>query len=154
MKLFITLSKKGVAVALAVITIGFVCLSRVASIGQNKKDGSTNALRIDFISSLGYSADETAAEVKETVIPREFGTVYENYNLLQRSADFDLKPYSGQAVTVYTYSLTESENTRVNLIIFKGEIIGGDVSSTELDGEMLPLIHREKNKKDSADFTR
>lgn len=140
MKLFITVSKRGVLVILALLAVSLVLISRVASENRAITDGSTNALRISYILSLGYSVDETAISVKETLIPEVFGTVYEKYNSLQRRADFDLSPYHGRSVTVYTYRLTDRENTVANLIVLNGEIIGGDISSTELDGEMLPLI--------------
>lgn len=144
MKLFITVSKRGVLVILALLTVSLVLISRVASLKRDETDGSTNALRVSYIRNLGYYAEETAISVKETLIPEAFGTVYEKYNSLQRRADFDLLPYRGRSVTVYTYSLTNRENTVANLIVLNGEIIGGDISSTELDGEMLPLIRANK----------
>lgn len=101
--------------------------------------GAKNDKCGDFLRRLGYSfSDET---VTEFVIPSEFDSVYERYNDLQIEAGFDLLPYAGEKCEMHTYELLNHPlgKCRANLIIFEGKIIGGDISSVELDGFMEPL---------------
>ena len=77
------------------------------------------------MNSLGCNVEETAVSFKKTVIPKSFGSVYENYNLLQKKAGLDLEPYRGRE---------------------DGCIVGGDISSTALDGFMLPLLSESVKK--------
>ena len=92
--------------------------------------------KLEYIGELAFSY----STVKEIVIPEEFSDVYMKYNGLQRSAGYDLMPYRGRKATVYTYRVTDAEDTVINLIVSDGKIIGGDISSVRIDGEMKPLI--------------
>ncbi len=82
-----------------------------------------------------------APKVKTVLIPEVFSDVYENYNALQKSQGFDLYPYRGKYAKVYTYIIVtadgvRAENTEAHIMVLDGRIIGGDVASTELGGEM------------------
>ncbi len=106
-------------------------------------DADTNAARVQFIKALGLNPDETATAVKEIIIPENFSDVYNNYNKLQLQAGYDLSLYKGCNATLYTHSIETpsgySGNCVVNIIVYNDRIIGGDISSAELDGFMLPL---------------
>lgn len=123
---------------------------------NTKNDGSSvvsgNALsyragtkeeRLGFISQFGWEVSEEPAEVREIVIPDAFDEVYENYNELQKKQELDLSLYCGKRVKRWTYTVTnypgytEGEDcVRINLLVFDGRVVGGDVSSVELDGFM------------------
>lgn len=139
MKLFITLSKKTLCIILASLIISLIIIGQLFTIKAGGIDGSTNALRLEYISGLGYTADETAVSVKEIVIPESFSDVYTEYNRLQQTAGFDLSRYRGGSACVYTYRLSDSEETVINLIVSDNIIIGGDISSVRIDGEMKAL---------------
>ena len=139
MKLFITLSKKTLCIILASLIISLIIIGQLFTIKAGGIDGSTNALRLEYISGLGYTADETAISVKEIVIPESFSDVYTEYNRLQQTAGFDLSRYRGDSACVYTYRLSDSEETVINLIVSDNLIIGGDISSVRIDGEMKAL---------------
>ena len=102
--------------------------------------GAKNDKYGDFLGDLGYKFSYEA--VTEFVIPGSFDSFYENYNELQKEAGFDLLPYAGKKCEMRTYELLNHPfgKCRANLIIFEGKIIGGDISSVELDGFMEPLI--------------
>lgn len=139
MKIFITLSKKSLYVILAVIIIALFILSKMFYVSSaNNFDGSTNQKRIEYITSLGLSVEETCVSTKQIVIPKEFNDVYKEYNLLQSKAGFDLSNYKGKSAEVIAYKLRKSESL-VTLIIYKGRIIGGDISSPQINGKMEPL---------------
>ena len=146
MKLFITFSKRSLAAVLLALIAALAVLSRVTALSGGDIGGATNAERVDYMNSLGCNVEETAVSFKKTVIPKSFGSVYKNYNSLQRKAGFDLEPYRGREALVYTYRLTDVQGTAVNLIVVDGCIVGGDISSTALDGFMLPLLSESVKK--------
>ena len=139
MKLFITLSKKSLCIILASLIIALILIGQLFTIKAGGIDGSTNALRVEYLSGLGYRVEETAVSAKEIVIPENFSDVYSEYNRLQQGAGFDLSRYKGEKACVYTYRLSDSEDTVINLIVSDNNIIGGDISSVRIDGEMRAL---------------
>ena len=91
------------------------------------------------VKEMGYDdVSETPYEVVEFTIPAEFNEVYSRYNELLKTAGYDLAPYKGKLCKRYTY-LIPSQNARANIIVYNGEIIGGDISSITLDGIMIPI---------------
>ena len=104
------------------------------------QNGKTNEKRVEYISSVGISVASAPSEVKTVNIPLEFDDVYICYNSVQKKAGFDLLPFAGKQVTLYTYPLLKNDYVAdVHLIVFKGEIIGGDICGRALGSEMLPL---------------
>lgn len=142
LRLFVTFTKKSLAVILFAAVMAIVVLSRVCSVKAQSQDGSTNAKRVEYINSLGYSVDETPT-VKEITVPQDFSPVYERYNRIQAEAGFDLSAHRGEKAVVYGYKTADGEKT-VTLIVSDGEIIGGDICSVRIDGEMLPLLKKKK----------
>lgn len=139
MKFFITLSKKSLYIILASLIILLVVIGQLFTIKAGGIPGSTNALRVEYLTGLGYKVNETAVSVKEIVIPENFSDVYEEYNRLQQTVGFDLLRYKGDKACIYTYSIFDSEDTVINLIVSDNNIIGGDVSSVKINGEMRAL---------------
>ncbi len=91
------------------------------------------------VKEMGYDdVSETPYEVVEFTIPMQFNEVYSRYNELLKTAGYDLSPYKGKLCKRYTY-LIPSQNARANIIVYNGEIIGGDISSITLDGIMIPI---------------
>ncbi|MBE6747655.1 MAG: DUF4830 domain-containing protein [Ruminococcaceae bacterium] len=108
----------------------------------NFKAGN-NKERLSFISQFGWEVDSEPEEVAEIIIPQEFDDVYNNYNEIQLKQDCDLREYCGKRVKRWTYIIknypgySETDTcVRINLLIFDGMVIGGDVSSTEISGFM------------------
>ena len=52
--------------------------------------GETYSDRADYAKTLGYSISADSETVQNIVIPAVFGSVYENYNALQKQCGFDL----------------------------------------------------------------
>ena len=117
--------------------------SVVFSSDLNLKEADTNAARVEFLSGLGWKTSEEPVEVREVVIPLEFDEVYRNYNLIQLDQGFDLTQYAGRKMKCYTYDILNypngEENVRVNLLVYKERLVGGDVCSLRLDGFMHGL---------------
>lgn len=140
MKFYLLLSKRNLTVFAALVIIAFLIVGKIHSARLSALDGSTNAKRINFISRLGYEVDENSVKSKDITIPMNFGDVYTEYNKLQKKAGFDLYKNRGKNATVFTYVLLYKEDTELHLIICDGEIIGGDIASVKLNGEMKPLL--------------
>ena len=110
-----------------------------------KYSASTQEERLNFIAQLGFTPQEDPESVSEVLIPEEFDEVYTAYNELQTECGFDLTPYKGCAVKKWTYILTDypsyedKDCIRLNLLVYKGKVIGGDICSVELDGFMTGL---------------
>ncbi len=101
-----------------------------------------NSSRIDFIKRLGVTPDENLSEEKEIFIPEKFTDVWERYNQMQKSVGYDLSLYSGKTAKLFKYKILNfsgNSSAYVNLIVLEGKVIGGDISSAELNGFMLPL---------------
>lgn len=138
--------------ALCLLTVGFFL-----KVSANRADGSTDKARREFISGIGFKAGN--AVEKEIIIPTEFSETYLKYNEIQKSAGFDLSAYKGCRVKLYIFSQAAypecSEEMRLNMIVYKGKIIGGDISSVSSDGQRLPLkrvnnIRRENGKAETG----
>ena len=99
--------------------------------------------RVAFLSQFGWSFDEDPVEVAEVIIPPEFDEVYEKYNAIQKAQGFDLMKYQGKRVKRWTYAIinypgyaADSGCIHANLLVYEGQVIGGDVCSVELNGFM------------------
>ncbi len=146
---FYITNKKLLCVFLIVVLL-FIILVEFLSCksGYDSISGVDNNARINFIKSLGISVNEDVFEQKEILIPQQFNKVYENYNDTQIKAGFNLKNHLGKNAVVYRYVINspkELNNAFVNIIVLDGEIIGGDISSSELNGYMLPLVEYGKS---------
>ena len=96
-----------------------------------------------LLRELGWETDPASATEKTVHIPERFGRVFENYNELQRQQGYDLAPYRGRDVTLYTYAVTnwpdESLTVLADLYTANGRVIGGDVHAADLGGFMIGL---------------
>ena len=107
--------------------------------GKNITDSSKI---LTFISAFGWEVEEEPDEVREVIIPAEFDDVYNNYNAIQLKQGYDLQKYAGERVKRWTYTIknypeyVDQECIKINVLVYKGEVIGGDVCSVRLDGFM------------------
>ena len=138
MRLFFTLTKKRLAILLLVVIAALSSLIWVSSLELHYIDGSTHAKRMEYIRSQGVLVEENGFTEKETLIPETFGEVYLKYNELQKKGGFNLSPFKGEAVTVYSYRITGADKT-LTLIVHEGEIIGGDIAENSLNGKMREI---------------
>ncbi len=99
--------------------------------------------RIAFLSQFGWEVSEDPLEVAEVMIPSEFDDTYILYNEMQTEQGFNLEKYKGVRAKRWTYEIrnypgypAESGCIRANILVYEGNVIGGDVCSVELDGFM------------------
>ncbi len=133
-------SKTALVIFWLLLIVLFVSIEFVNISSAHGNPIITNEDRVNRISSLGYEVFPEPIETKQITIPEKFSDVYEQYNELQQKSGFNLKAYSGVNAAVYKYKIKNSnEEKYVNIIICDGVLIGGDVSSAMLGGEMQPL---------------
>lgn len=129
---------------LAVLVLIAIAVSAFFLIPRGEKrqtfPGMTGEERLAFLTSFGWEAEAEPQDVREVVIPAKFNDVYAAYNTMQQAQGFDLLPYAGEKCTQYRYRITNYPNTPdgvfATLLVFEGNIIGGDVASGAEDGFM------------------
>lgn len=105
----------------------------------------TNEDRIEFLEQFGWEISPNSIEIVEVMIPEEFDAVYENYNKLQSELGLDLQKYKGKRVKRYTYKVlnhpkVSNTEVRANILIYKNEVIAGDIMTTSIEGFMHSLL--------------
>lgn len=129
------------SVALLTTAIGILpsvnAAADVASVATDFKNISTEQDMVNFLSQFGHTVDPKPIEVFEIEIPKEFNSVFESYNEIQRAQGLNLKRYLGKDATVFIYNVTNSEyegEVLATLFIRNGRIIAGDICSNEGEG--------------------
>ena len=104
---------------------------------------STNDDRVKFLTDLGWEVTTSPAETSQVRIPQEQSEVFDRYNALQKSQGYDLNAYAGKNVMRYVYKIKNypgaTEPVYATLLIYKNQVIGGDITNTAADGMIRPL---------------
>lgn len=145
-KLKIALTAFAAVLAVAAVVLLVHRDKPAVSDGAISLKASNAAERAAFLSQFGWEVDEDPAEVSEVLIPAEFDKGYEKYNEIQKAQNLDLTPYAGKRAKRWTYNVKNypgyegrSGVVQVNILVYNGAVIAGDVCSTELDGFMQGL---------------
>ena len=157
-------TKKNIAIclgALAIILLIVLVLlfgkgnSRNNNSCNYKLDAQDNRQRIEFLSQFGWEVKEDPIEVTEAIIPMSFNDTYKNYNDIQIGQGLDLAKYKGESCKKFVYELRNypgrSKGMRASLLVLNGKVIGGDISSVEMNGIMHGFENPNKaNDEDKA----
>jgi len=102
----------------------------------------TNEQRVAFISECGVKVKNQPVETVEFRVPENFDRVISGYNEIQKSQGLDLERYKNKKVTRYTYEADDynGKEAFVNIVVYKGMVIACDVSSTDPEGFIEPLV--------------
>lgn len=135
-----------IAAAVAVIVILAVVLNLSAQPSPQTAqsapmtEADPNEQRIAFLESFGWQVQSEPTQTQQVRIPEEFNEVFTRYNRLQQSQGFDLAPYAGKTAKRYIYTITnypgDDETHLATILVYKGKIIGGDVSSAAQGGSI------------------
>ncbi|MEE1012502.1 MAG: DUF4830 domain-containing protein [Acutalibacteraceae bacterium] len=100
-----------------------------------------SAQRTAFISQFGWKISDEPVEISEVIIPEDFDAGYTEYAAMNKAQGLDLEIYKGVRAKRWTYDVLnypglENMNgtVQVNLLIYEGRVIGGDVCSLEQGG--------------------
>ena len=140
--------KKVIAVlaAVAALIIGLIALfggedgSAATSATANM---SSNDDRVKFLTDLGWEVTTSPVESSQVRIPQEASEVFDRYNALQKSQGYDLSAYAGKNVMRYVYKVENYpdavEPVYATLLVYKNQIIGGDITDTAAKGMIQGL---------------
>ena len=99
---------------------------------------ATNEGRVKFLTDLGWDVVVSPTETSQVKIPAENSDVFTRYNALQKSQGYDLSQYAGKKVMRYVYLIKNypgaTDPVYATLLIYKDQIIGGDVTDTSAKG--------------------
>ena len=103
----------------------------------------TNEARVKFLTDLGWEVSASPVESSQVKIPTEQSPVYSRYNELQKSQGYDLSQYAGKNVMRYVYEITNypgaEQPVYATLLVYKKQIIGGDITNTAEKGKVQGL---------------
>ena len=133
----------GVIVALILLLGGGNSSAPTAALSVAGNDG-----RVQFLESLGWEVSASPVESGQVRIPKEQNQVFDRYNQLQKSADYDLTQYAEKTVMRYVYKVNNfpgaTEPVYATLLVYKNKIIGGDITDTAANGTMRALTKLEQ----------
>ena len=128
----------GVIIALILLLGGGNSSAPTAAPSMAGNDG-----RVQFLQELGWEVSASPVESGQVRIPKEQNEVFSRYNDLQKSAGYDLSQYAEKTVMRYVYKVNNfpgaTEPVYATLLVYKNQVIGGDVTNTAADGTMHPL---------------
>ena len=133
--------------ALAVIAAGVLIAALILLLGGGGDSAETSAPtassndgRVKFLTDLGWDVTTSPADSSQVRIPAASSDVFERYNALQKSQGYDLGQYAGKKVMRYVYKINNypgaTEPVYATLLVYKNQIIGGDVTDTAAQGKI------------------
>ena len=136
------IDKKKIAIVLAaaiVLIAGlFMLLGGNDATPTISTEVSNNDARVAFLKSFGWDVTTSPVESSQVRIPAEASDVFDRYNALQKSQGYDLSAYAGKTVMRFVYKINNYPNATepvyATLLIYKNQIIGGDVTDTAAKG--------------------
>ena len=133
---------KRIAVILAAV-VGLILALILPFGGSDDTAASANAVsgndnRVAYLKEMGWQVSASPVESGQVRIPDIQSEVYSRYNTLQKSQGFDLSQYAGKTVMRYVYKVNNfpdaTEPVYATLLVYKDQIIGGDVTDTSVRG--------------------
>lgn len=138
-----------VAVAAGVLLLALIVIPKLQPELSGGIPGETNSQRVTFLAQYGWEVEEEPVEIRDVTIPEEFDQVYEQYNEVQKSQGMDLAPYAGKTCRQWIYRVNnypEEGTVQATILVYEGQIVGGDISSTELDGFLCGFAGQTGNQ--------
>ncbi len=134
-------------VILALAAVAAVVLALIMLLGGGDSTTQTaapapgsNDSRVSFLTGYGWDVTTSPIESGQVKIPTESSAVFDRYNALQKSQGYDLTQFAGKNVMRYVYKINNCPGATgqvyATLLVYKNEIIGGDVTDTSVGGRI------------------
>lgn len=115
---------------------------------------SGNDGRVKFLEDFGWDVAASPVESSQVKIPTETTEVFDRYNQLQKSQGYDLAKYAGKNVMRYVYKINNypgaTEPVYATVLVYKNQIIGGDVTDTAAGGKIRGFTMPESGTTEST----
>ena len=138
----VDIKKTLLALAAAVaLIVGMIFLFGGSDAAPTAATGiSDNDARVQFLKNFGWEVAQSPVESGQVRIPEKSTAVYDRYNALQKTQGYDLSQYAGKIVMRYVYKITNfpgaTDPVYATLLVYKNEVIGGDVTDTCPNGQV------------------
>ena len=133
--------KKKIAIILAAAVLLIAGILMLAGGGRSQSTAAavgSNDARVAFLKNFGWEVAASPTESSQVKIPSEPSEVFDRYNALQKSQGYDLSAFAGKTVMRYVYRINNypgaTEPVYATLLVYKNQIIGGDVTDTAARG--------------------
>ena len=144
--------KKKIAIIFAAVVVAIAALVLLISGGGNSAPTSAtnisnNDARVAFLKAFGWDVTTSPVESSQVRIPEKGSDVFDRYNEMQKQQGYDLSQYAGKTVMRYVYKINNYpgaiEPVYATLLIYKNQVIGGDVTDTSAKGAIQGFRMRE-----------
>ena len=140
-----------IAVLVLLLTLGQAETVYASAGGREINYGGmkTNEDRVAFIEGFGIKVKPEPIAEETFTMPEDFDRVILGYNQIQKTQGLDLTKYSRKRVTHYQYEVTNYDTEGkvfVNLLVYRGRIIGADISSAADGGFVSSLTELDTSK--------
>ena len=100
----------------------------------------------EFLSGYGICTEQKPYSAEDFIIPEEFDSYYDSYNMMQMESNLNLSPYKGKRAVRRTYRITNffkdfDGEVFANVIFVNRRPVAGDINCPTLDGFILPLSY-------------
>ena len=99
---------------------------------------ATNEERVAYLESLGWQVEPQPIETLDLQLPEKLEGEWDAYAKLQKGQNLPFSEFAGQAVTRYTYTVTNypgrSQGVQANLYICEDRPAAGDIFCAGADG--------------------
>ena len=101
---------------------------------------ASNDGRVQFLKNFGWDVATSPTESGQVKIPKDSSDVFDRYNTMQKGQGYDLSAYAGKNVMRYVYKVNNypgaSAPVYATVLVYKDQIIGGDVTDTSAGGKI------------------
>ena len=132
-KIILALAAAAALILALILLLGGNDTTQTAAPAPSANDG-----RVKFLTDFGWDVTTSPTESGRVRIPDSPSEVFDRYNILQKGQGYDLSKYAGKTVMRYVYKINNypgaTEPVYATLLVYKNQIIGGDVTDTSAKG--------------------
>ena len=141
-KIILALAAAAALILALILLLGGNNTAQTAAPAPSANDG-----RVKFLTDFGWDVTTSPVESGRVRIPEHTSEVFDRYNTLQKGQGYDLSKYAGKTVMRYVYKVGNypgaTEPVYATLLVYKNQIIGGDVTDTSAGGKIRGFLMPE-----------
>ena len=134
-KIILALAAAAALILALILLLGGNDTTQTAAPAPSANDG-----RVKFLTDFGWDVTTSPTESGRVRIPDGPSEVFDRYNILQKGQGYDLSKYAGKTVMRYVYKINNypgaTEPVYATLLVYKHQLIGGDVTDTAAKGHI------------------